>query len=97
LRLEHYAGNSDRPLAESPEARDSIPGDANLRRFWGCRKLAFESASVEGQLLQYYRDRRGICAGVLTGLPAKQMDLLDEGLKKRMQTVHHIPIHTVGR
>ncbi|MBN9560861.1 MAG: hypothetical protein J0H14_09065 [Alphaproteobacteria bacterium] len=83
LRLEHRAGDSRGTLAESPEARDSTPGDANLPRFRGCRKLAFECTSVEGQLLQLDWQRRGFYAGVLTTLPIKPMDPLDEGLKQR--------------
>jgi hypothetical protein len=85
------------PLAESPKARDFIPGNANLRGFCDCRKFAFEGPSVEGQLLQHYRDYRGICGGVLRSLSVKQMDLLNKGLKKRTQAVHDIPILTVGR
>jgi len=83
LRLEHGAGDSRGTVAESPEARDSIPGDANLPRFRGCRKLAFECTSVEGQLPRHDWQRRGFYAGVLTSLPMKQMDPLDEGLKQR--------------
>lgn len=82
LRLEHGVGDSRGTPAESPEARDSIPGDANLPRFRGCRKLAFECTSVEGQLPQHDWQRRGFYAGVLTSLPIKQMDPLDEGLKQ---------------
>ena len=91
LRLEHGAGDSRGTVAESPEARDSIPGDANLPRFRGCRKLAFECTSVEGQLPQHDWQRRGFYAGVLTSLSMKQMDLSTKGSSSTMQVVHHNP------